>query len=295
MSDQPAVWTYKHAHKRVKLSKMAAAMIVGQHPDRARRMKVYKSYPLIIEPTRWDPFSGGASAVLNTVVDLADCVTGIVTKPIGQHQKQQRQKKRATELQAFVTTQKQQLFATSQSSDNVDSDESTKSNGKTHSRRRTGGTQTALAGVKSIGSFAPKALKGMLSDIPLAMTEGLRTAPRHYGDTLRDNGRVTGIASGFAVAGKTFMWGFVDGVSDVVVQPYKDIKNKGATGLVTGIGKGITGLYVKTGAGILGTFAYPATGITRSLESAIHSRVQSLEENAEADVLQAWRDEVGYR
>lgn len=40
MSDQPAVWTYKHAHKRVKLSKMAAAMIVGQHPDRARRMKV---------------------------------------------------------------------------------------------------------------------------------------------------------------------------------------------------------------------------------------------------------------
>lgn len=69
--------------------------------------------------------------------------------------------------------------------------------------------------------FAPKALKGMTVDIPLAFTEGLKNMPRMYGETPRYHGPVTGFQSGAAVAGKTFAYGFIDGVSDVFVKPYQ--------------------------------------------------------------------------
>jgi hypothetical protein len=135
-----------------------------------------------------------------------------------------------------------------------------------------------LAGVKSIGNFAPTALKGMTVDIPMAITEGLRTAPRHYGDKLRDNGKVTGVGSGFAVAGKTFAWGMIDGVSDLVVQPYKECKKNGAVGVATGLGKGLAGMATKTGAGMFGVFAYPAAGIAKSIRSAVYNRSRKLVE-----------------
>jgi hypothetical protein len=41
----------------------------------------------------------------------------------------------------------------------------------------------------SIAMFAPKALKGMTVDIPLALAEGLKNVPRHYGDIPRDHGQ----------------------------------------------------------------------------------------------------------
>ncbi|KAF2623780.1 hypothetical protein BU25DRAFT_302568, partial [Macroventuria anomochaeta] len=71
----------------------------------------------------------------------------------------------------------------------------------------------------SIAMFAPKALKSMTVDISLALTDDLKNVPRSYGDTVRDHGPVTGFQSGATVAGKTFAWGFIDGLSDVV-KPY---------------------------------------------------------------------------
>ncbi|PPJ53154.1 hypothetical protein CBER1_11532 [Cercospora berteroae] len=100
--------------------------------------------------------------------------------------------------------------------------------------------------------FGLKALKGITLDIPLAITEGIKSIPGHYGDKIRDYGQVT------------------DGLSDLVMQPYKDVKKNGAAGLATSIGKGLTGLVTKTGAGMFGTLAYPATGIAKSIKSAAH-------------------------
>jgi hypothetical protein len=95
----------------------------------------------------------------------------------------------------------------------------------------------------------------MMVDIPLAFTEGLNAIPSHYGDKGRDNGKVTGIGSGFAVAGKTLAWGFVDGLSGLVTEPYKDAKKSGAKGIATGLGKGTVGLFTKSGAGMFGILA----------------------------------------
>jgi len=128
----------------------------------------------------------------------------------------------------------------------------------------------ALASGKSIAMFVPKALKGMTVDIPLALTEGLKNIPSHYGEAPRDHGPVTGFTSGAAVAGKTFAWGFIDGLGDVVREPYKGAQKQGMKGAAKGLGKGMVNLTAKSSAGMFGLFAYSSAGIAKSVRSAVY-------------------------
>jgi hypothetical protein len=131
-----------------------------------------------------------------------------------------------------------------------------------------------LAGASgmSIATFAPKAIKGMMVDIPLALTEGLKNVPRAYGDTIRQHGPVTDFKSGATVAGKTFVWGFADGLSDVVIKPYQGAQREGVKGAAKGLGKGLVNMTTKTGAGMFGLLGYTGAGIAKSLRTAIHTR-----------------------
>jgi hypothetical protein len=63
-------------------------------------------------------------------------------------------------------------------------------------------SEMATASAKSIGMFNLSLFKGTMVDLPLAAAEGLRTAPRLYGEQVQDHGIVTDWKSGFAVAGK---------------------------------------------------------------------------------------------
>jgi hypothetical protein len=124
----------------------------------------------------------------------------------------------------------------------------------------------------SIATFAPKAIKGMMADIPLALTEGLKNVPRAYGDTIRQHGPVTDFESGATVAGKTFVWGFADGQSDTVVKPYQGAQKEGVKGAAKGLCKGLVNMTTKTGAGIFGLLGYTDAGIAKSLRTAIYTR-----------------------
>lgn len=207
-----------------------------------------------------------------TTMDLTGCITGMVTKPVQAYGDERRRQDRADKLDAMTDSQRLAEPDHKSSSASI----RTGTSGRSRESRTSPGGQAALASVKSIGNFAPTALKGMTVDIPMAITEGLRTAPRHYGDKVRDNGKVTGVGSGFAVAGKTFAWGMIDGVSDLVVQPYKECKKNGAAGIATGLGKGMAGMVTKTGAGMFGVLAYPAAGIAKSVRFAVHNRTRKL-------------------
>jgi hypothetical protein len=132
----------------------------------------------------------------------------------------------------------------------------------------------AGASAKSVGSFVPTALKGMMVDIPLAITEGMRSMPSYYGGVVRDNGKVTGVRSGAVVAGKTFAWGFIDGLSDVMMQPYLGARKDGTLGAVKGLGKGVASLATKSGAGMFGMFAYPSAGISKSIRAVVHDKTR---------------------
>jgi hypothetical protein len=134
----------------------------------------------------------------------------------------------------------------------------------------------AGASAKSIGMLAPTAAKGMLVDFPLAITEGMKTVPQHFGTKVRHHGPVTDAKSGAAVAGKTFVWGFVDGLSDLVMEPIRGASHDGALGAVKGMGKGAVSLVAKSGAGMFGLFAYPSAGIAKSLRTAVYSRTRKV-------------------
>lgn len=272
LPDQAAVWTCKAGKLRVKLSKLAAETIMLQRPSLRKSLRTYYSRPIEIETRRFDPISGGASAVMTTSIELTGCITGIVTKPIEEHQEQRRRQARAEVLAALIEKHRQKL-------PDVDSDDkaSVRSGVSTTSRRPNptrapSSGRVALASAKSIGTFAPKALSGMIVDIPVSLADGLKALPSHYGDSMPDPGKVTGVGSGFAVAGKTFAWGMIGGLSDMVIQPYKEVKKSGAKGLANGLGKGAVGLVSKSGAGMFGIYAYSAQGIAKSLRSATHSR-----------------------
>lgn len=216
---------------------------------------------------------------MSTAVDMTGGITGMITRPVEEYHEGKRRQARAEQLQTFVEKRQQALSKSPIDKMSIRTSRSGKS-AKSANKTQSIGGKAAAAGAKSIGSVGPRALKGMVVDIPLAFTEGLSSIPSHYGDKRRDNGKVTGIGSGFAVAGKTFAWGFVDGLSGLVTEPYKDAKKSGARGIATGLGKGAVGLVTKSGAGMFGMFAYPASGIAKSLRSVTHTRSRKAVEAA---------------
>ncbi|KAH0269446.1 sterol glucosyltransferase, partial [Aureobasidium melanogenum] len=267
--DQPAVWAIKSGRREVKLSKLAAEIVISQRNSLQKDLKTYKTKPLIIDPIRWEPLSGGISASVGTTVDIGRCLTGMVTEPIKAYSKERRRQDRVDSTERFEESQQP-----AESSSSIHTVTSTKSRGKQPSA----GGKAALAGAKSLGWLAPKAIKGATVDIPLALAEGFRILPKLYGDEVRDHGRVTGAASGFAVGGKTFAYGLFDGIAGLGVQPYNEYKKSGAVGIATGLGKGLAGLVTKPGAAMVGAWAYPAAGIAHSVRSAVYNKARKLVE-----------------
>ncbi|KAF2021850.1 glycosyltransferase family 1 protein [Aaosphaeria arxii CBS 175.79] len=263
----PAAWAWKKGKRTKLLSKVAAATVVSNNPSEVKH--IYEPKPIFIENIRWDPISGGASAVWKTSYDMATSITGMVTKPVERVQYEQRRRAREGAAAASDTSQNHSQPSMHSSRTSIHSADS--ANSKPTSSDRPSRTGTALkASAKSIGGIVPVATKGMLVDIPLAITDGLHNMPQMYGGEVRDNGKVKDWKSGLSVAGKTFAWGFVDGISDLVVMPYKGAKKEGSLGAVKGFGKGAVNLVAKPGAGMFGVFGYTSAGIAKSLRSSVH-------------------------
>ncbi|KAF9871324.1 hypothetical protein CkaCkLH20_11245 [Colletotrichum karsti] len=267
---QPAVWTYTKSKRPMKLSKAAAEVLMSHDAVQQKHLSIYQSKTITTDVTRWDPISGGASALMATTVDLAGSITGIVTKPIEEYHDEKR--RRARELQK----QQQHVgVGTAVSRDGSFDDRvsvvSTGSGSGSSKKQHSMATKVAGASAKSIGMIGPTYVKGTLVDIPLAITEGLRAIPKHFGTEVRNHGPVTNAKSGAVVAGKTFAWGIMDGLSDLVMEPVRGAGKEGALGAFKGAGKGSASLVAKSGAGMFGLFAYPGAGIAKSLRSAVHS------------------------
>lgn len=232
----------------------------------------YESKPISIEATRWDPISGGASAVMATTMDMTGSITGMVTKPIDEYRieryRLEYRKKREDANSATASASGHESPAPATSG--------TRSNRNLPEPEGSLAGKMAGASAKSIAGIVPTAVKGMVVDIPLAITEGLKSIPGHYGGNVRDHGPVTDVKSGAAVAGKTFAWGMIDGVSDLFVQPYKGARKEGALGAIKGVGKGVANLTTKSGAGMFGLFAYNSQGIAKSVRSAFHGRTRKI-------------------
>ncbi|KAK1566121.1 uncharacterized protein LY79DRAFT_572661 [Colletotrichum navitas] len=261
-----AAWTYTKPKKPIKLSKIAAEMLMSQKAVQPKDILLYHSNHINIDVTRWDPISGGASALLATTMDVAGSITGMVTKPIDEYRDETR--RRARDL----AKQKENDSADILRSSSLD-DASAISIGSEESKQKHTSRAGKVAGAsaKSIGMVVPIMTKATLVDFPLAITEGLRAVPKHFGTNVRSHGPVTDAKSGAVVAGKNFAWGFAEGIGDLVMEPVRGASKGGALGAVKGMGKGVASLMAKSGAGMFGLVAYPSAGIAKSLRTAVYS------------------------
>ncbi|GFF81393.1 sterol 3-beta-glucosyltransferase UGT80B1 [Aspergillus lentulus] len=285
---QPAVWSVSvlKSRQKLKLSKFAAEVLVADGLIDQKNLTVHPIKPVLIENRRWDPITGGASAVMHTTTDLTGSLLGTFYKPVQEYQDYHRRRKDQRLGSMSIQTSHMPTSSSSVGSAStnivkgkVAADAGAESSNTEPPSDQGGGkliARMAGASAKSLGSFVPTALKGMTVDIPLALTEGLRNIPRLHGEEPRDHGPVTDIKSGFAVAGKGFVWGMTEAVSDIVVKPYQGMQQDGAKGAIKGVGKGMSNMVSKAGCAMFGVLIYPSAGLAKSLHTSIHSRTRKL-------------------
>jgi hypothetical protein len=122
----------------------------------------YRPKDYYADAERWDPVTAGASATLGILTDFTSALGGVFVNPF----KEMKRVRGAG-----------------------DGNESA-------------GLAAAIAVGKGVTSLGSSLSKGALVGMPLALTEGLRNAPKLYGDQVKDHGKVTDWKSGGVVAAK---------------------------------------------------------------------------------------------
>ncbi|KAI9368543.1 hypothetical protein BJX61DRAFT_212796 [Aspergillus egyptiacus] len=268
---RPAAWICKSPSMR--LSKLAAEILLGHLRIDKKNLQLYQTKPILIENRRWDPLTGATSAAISTGTDMVKSTGDIFLKPYKEYQDSQQ---RGRSEHSRPTTAR--ALSTPPPDSRRHTDNPTPSPTEPQAIRATTGLRTtgnmAAASAKGVGKFIGSYFKGVMVDIPLATTEGLRAVPRLYGEESKDHGTVKDWKSGLVVGCNTFSHGMVEGLSGVFSKPYKGAKEEGALGAVKGLAKGTIGAGAHIGSAALGLVAYPGQGICKSIHSSVRSKTR---------------------
>ncbi|KAI5461862.1 hypothetical protein BGZ63DRAFT_356157 [Mariannaea sp. PMI_226] len=135
--------------------------------------------------------------------------------------------------------------------------------------------QTGVHTTKGLGRFVKSALQAPM-EISVGFTKGFHNLPKLWGDdTVRRQERVSDFKSGAVAAGKEFGFGWYDGVTGLVTQPWTGAKKEGTSGFVKGIGKGIGGFATKPLAALFGILGHTMKGIHKEVQKLFSNNVQS--------------------
>ncbi|KAH7078641.1 hypothetical protein BKA63DRAFT_600939 [Paraphoma chrysanthemicola] len=241
-----AVASFIDKKSSLRLSKIAARILIDEGVIKYSDVESYQTEPLRIQNVRWDPVTSTGSACFGILGDMGTAAKDMMTEPY-------------TEFK--VSRSKQPI---------------SDATGMAVAGRMAGGV------AKNAGRFVLAFYKGVIVDLPLATTEGFRNIPRLYGEDVKDYGQVTGIVSGFQVGARTLVHGLADGLSDPYKQTYESGKNEGAIGYVKGFGKGMAGLLSKSSAAVVGTVAYPGDGICKSIKTLAKGKTRRLIQSQKA-------------
>ncbi|KFX97233.1 hypothetical protein V490_02902 [Pseudogymnoascus sp. VKM F-3557] len=131
------------------------------------------------------------------------------------------------------------------------------SSGKDRDMLRQSGVHTN----KGFGRIVKAAVQSPMT-LSMGITEGFHNAPKLWGDdTVRPQ--------------QQFAFGWYDGVTGLVTQPWKGAQKEGASGFVKGIGKGIGGFVTKPGAALFGIPSYLMKGVHKEVQKLYGSNVQN--------------------
>ena len=214
---------------------------------------------MVIDSKRWDPITGTTSSLVSTFKGLAVSSSNIIVKPIQVCSGATRRSNRRTSS-SVAPHDAPNVESTANSSTNPRTGTVASQSPSQHGQFQDGNVALlALAGsAAGVGGFFKYFFRGMLVDMPLAATEGLRSLPGWYGGQVRDIGKVTGLKSGAVVAGKNLRYGIEDGFTDLVREPLEGGRRGGALGALKGMGKGSISMISKVSSG-MSPFISPAS------------------------------------
>ncbi|KAJ7144963.1 UDP-Glycosyltransferase/glycogen phosphorylase [Mycena crocata] len=104
-------------------------------------------------------------------------------------------------------------------------------------------------------------------DIVASVHEGLYNTPKLYGSKVRKTGKVTNFASGLKEGGKGLFYGYYDGITGLVREPYEGAQKDGFMGAVKGSLRSFANATIRPAGGIVGMIAHPARGLWKSAQS----------------------------
>ena len=208
----------------------------------------HEASPVIIKARRWDPVTGTTSAVIGTGADLARATSDMVFKP---YQEFTRSSTSSSRPSVSGSSSSSTTNASRTNSQDLASLEEPHPTGIKDEDLRFDWENTAAAvttSAKGVGRFIGSYYKGVIVDIPLATTEGLRAVPRLYGEDVEDY-VVRDWKTGAAVGGKNFAHGMTKGLTGFFTEPIKGGAKEGPMGLVKGFAKGTLGIATKMPSG----------------------------------------------
>lgn len=271
LPEQPAAWIYKTDSTEIRLSKVAAAALIKAAVTKPSTLSPFRAKRINIDTKRHDPVSAVLSASFQTAGSMGRAAASMVSEPMQAY----KTAKARGEPRATASTPDS---STSASEDATNSSLTHQQSGTALSPQDlTPARQIAYATAKSTSRLLLFPLKGLIVDIPLAATEGLRALPLLYNDhTYSDRKPITDWKSGSQVGLQSFCDGVRQGATDVFTQTFARKKREGAKGVMKGLGIGVVGFVAKTGAGTVGLVSYPVQGVYRSLHAATHTTTAEL-------------------
>ncbi|KAM0550288.1 hypothetical protein ACHAPJ_008958 [Fusarium lateritium] len=254
---------------------VAAEVLVDNRRLSWKDLKPYQSQAVHIENRRWDPVTAALSSLATTGVGMVTSASDIVVKPIQAFRpvtsdgarasgSQDSERRSSTNLKPGVDDE---VFGRPAGLALPSDSKSKSSHDPEH------GAVAAMKGSASgLGGFFKHYSKGLLLDLPYAVTEGMAAAPKLYGGKAYDHGAVTDWKSGGVAAGKNFAHGLVEGIGGIVMEPVRGAKKEGAAGAAKGVGIGLLNLGTKISSGAIGLVALPGQGIYQSARALVKSK-----------------------
>ncbi|KAF8430406.1 hypothetical protein EV426DRAFT_713400 [Tirmania nivea] len=129
----------------------------------------------------------------------------------------------------------------------------------------------ALATSKPLSTIISAGLKSPV-DFSLSVSRGFHHLPQTlFSDTtVRPlppvHSSIKGFGSGVNVATKQMAYGLYDGITGLVTEPMRGLREGGAPGLIHGLASGIAGVVAKPAAGAFGVTGYLGMGVVREME-----------------------------
>ncbi|KAJ6119864.1 UDP-glucuronosyl/UDP-glucosyltransferase [Penicillium sp. IBT 18751x] len=256
MPGQPASLKYVKGKRVLRLSTTVAQSLIEHGRIDSGKLKCYQSKSILIENRRWDPLTGVLSAATSTGSGMVHSACELVYSPYREY--------------ARGRSPKPSENPTGMSQPGLEpSIDKTKSQaGIVTAGKMVGAT------LQSFGHFTGTYFKGVVVDIPHAAAEGFRQIPQLYGEKPKEYQPIKDWQSGAIFAGRNFVDGMSEGLSNIITQPIKGAKKEGALGAVKGFAKGTVELATKVPSAGIGLVAYPLHGIVKSIDAAFRWKGQ---------------------